>query len=96
MLVGRIVAGCGTGMNTATAGVWQAETSKMRSRGKLIVIQMASCIFGVVISNFLTLGFSFAEGSVAWRFPLAFQICEYISHRADIACLLQYVVRELT
>ena len=28
-------------MNTATAGVWQSETSKMRSRGKLIIIQMA-------------------------------------------------------
>ncbi|CAL5874185.1 uncharacterized protein PFLUO_LOCUS8473 [Penicillium psychrofluorescens] len=74
MMAGRIVAGSGTGMNTATAGVWQAETSRMNSRGKLIVIQMANCIFGVVIANFLTLGFAFAPGSVAWRFPLAFQI----------------------
>lgn len=40
MMVGRIVAGVGTGMNTATAGVWQAETSKMNSRGKLVIIQM--------------------------------------------------------
>jgi MFS family permease len=38
MMVGRVVAGVGTGMNTATAGVWQAETSKMRSRGKLVII----------------------------------------------------------
>lgn len=75
MIVGRIVAGLGTGMNTATAGVWQAETSKMRSRGKLVIIQMANCITGFSISNWLTLGFSFTKGSVAWRFPLAFQIC---------------------
>ncbi|KAL2014737.1 hypothetical protein VTN00DRAFT_2262 [Thermoascus crustaceus] len=74
MMVGRVVAGLGTGMNTATAGVWQAETSKMRSRGKLVIIQMANCITGFSISNWLTLGFSFAPGSVAWRFPLAFQI----------------------
>lgn len=74
MMVGRIIAGLGTGMNTATAGVWQAETSKMRSRGKLVIIQMANCITGFSISNWLTLGFSFAKGSVAWRFPLAFQI----------------------
>ncbi|KAL3426756.1 hexose transporter [Phlyctema vagabunda] len=74
MMVGRIVAGLGTGMNTATAGVWQAETSKMRSRGKLVIIQMANCITGFSISNWLTLGFSFTKGSVAWRFPLAFQI----------------------
>lgn len=30
MMLGRIVAGLGTGMNTATAGVWQSETSKVR------------------------------------------------------------------
>lgn len=76
MYVGRVIAGLGTGMNTATAGVWQSETSKMRSRGKLIIIQMANCIVGFAISNWLTLGFSFAPGSVSWRFPLAFQICE--------------------
>lgn len=40
MIVGRIVAGIGTGMNTATASIWQAETSKMSSRGKLIIVQM--------------------------------------------------------
>ncbi|KAF3765368.1 putative MFS sugar transporter [Cryphonectria parasitica EP155] len=74
MYVGRVVAGLGTGMNTATAGVWQSETSKMRSRGKLIIIQMANCITGFAISNWLTLGFSFAPGSVSWRFPLAFQM----------------------
>lgn len=74
MIAGRIVAGLGTGMNTATAGVWQAETSKMRSRGKLVIIQMANCITGFSISNWLTLGFSFAPRDVAWRFPLAFQI----------------------
>jgi MFS family permease len=76
MMAGRVIAGMGTGMNTATAGVWQSETSKMRSRGKLVIIQMANCITGFCISNWLTLGFSFAPGSVAWRFPLAFQICK--------------------
>lgn len=78
MYVGRVVAGFGTGMNTATAGVWQSETSKMRSRGKLIIIQMANCITGFAISNWLTLAFSFAPGSVSWRFPLAFQMCRSI------------------
>ncbi len=75
MFAGRVVAGLGTGMNTATAGVWQSETSKMRSRGKLVIIQMANCITGFCLSNWLTLGFSFCKGSVAWRFPLAFQCC---------------------
>ena len=84
MIAGRVIAGLGTGMNTATAGVWQSETSKMRSRGKLVIIQMANCITGFCLSNWLTLGFSFAPGSVAWRFPLAFQIC-----MSDVLPLLQ-------
>ncbi len=74
MMVGRVIAGLGTGMNTSTAGIWQAETSKMRSRGKLVIIQMANCITGFSLSNWLTLGFAFAPGSVTWRFPLAFQL----------------------
>ncbi|EZF32153.1 sugar transporter [Trichophyton mentagrophytes] len=74
MMLGRVVAGLGTGMNTSTAGVWQSETSKVSSRGKLVIIQMANCIMGFSASNWLTLGFSFAKGSVAWRFPLAFQV----------------------
>ena len=67
MMVGRVIAGLGTGMNTATAGVWQSETSKMRSRGKLVIIQMANCITGFSISNWLTLGFAFAPRDIAWR-----------------------------
>lgn len=88
MYAGRVIAGLGTGMNTATAGVWQSETSKMRSRGKLIIIQMANCITGFAISNWLTLGFSFAPGSVSWRFPLAFQMCELAPTlvRAFVVC----------
>lgn len=43
MTVGRIVAGLRTGMNTATAGVWQAETSKMNSSGKLVIVQLGEC-----------------------------------------------------
>lgn len=34
----------------------------------------ANCISGFSLSNWLTLGFSFLSGSIAWRFPLAFQI----------------------
>ena len=33
MIIGRIVAGLGNGLNTATAPVWQSETSKAAWRG---------------------------------------------------------------
>lgn len=51
MMAGSIVAGWRARMNTATAGTREAETSKMRSRGKLVIIQMADCITELSISK---------------------------------------------
>ncbi|KAL8671441.1 MAG: hypothetical protein Q9168_004070 [Polycauliona sp. 1 TL-2023] len=73
MIVGRIVAGIGNGLNTATAPVWQAETSKAAWRGKLVVIEMILNIAGFSLSNWVTYGFSFVGGPVSWRVPLALQ-----------------------
>lgn len=58
MIVGRIVAGIGNGINTSTAPVWQGETSKASWRGKLIVIEMIMNIAGFSLSNWVNYGFS--------------------------------------
>ncbi|KAK5092941.1 hypothetical protein LTR70_005195 [Exophiala xenobiotica] len=73
MIVGRIIAGIGNGLNTATAPVWQTETSQVAWRGKLVVIELVMNIFGFSLSNWVTYGLSFAGGPISWRFPLAFQ-----------------------
>jgi hypothetical protein len=73
LISSRIVAGIGNGINTATAPVWQGETSKASWRGKLIVIEMIMNIAGFSLSNWMTFGFSFLNGGISWRFPLAFQ-----------------------
>ncbi|KAK0811554.1 hypothetical protein LTR02_007880 [Friedmanniomyces endolithicus] len=75
MIVGRIIAGIGNGINTATAPPWQAETSKASWRGKLIVIELILNIAGFSLSNWVTFGFSFVPGPIAWRVPLA---CQFI------------------
>lgn len=74
MIVGRIIAGIGNGLNTSTAPVWQSETSKASWRGKLVVIEMILNIAGFSLSNWITYGFSFVGGPISWRFPLAFQL----------------------
>ena len=74
MIVGRLVAGFGNGINTSTAPVWQSETSKASWRGKLVVIEMILNIAGFSLSNWMTYGFSYTSGPVSWRFPLAFQL----------------------
>lgn len=52
---------------------WQSETSKAHKRGKMVMIEGALITCGIMISYWVDLGLSFAPGSVAWRFPLAFQ-----------------------
>ncbi|KAI2643153.1 general substrate transporter [Xylaria nigripes] len=74
LIVGRIVTGVGNGGNTATVPTWQSETSRAHKRGKLVMIEGALITGGITISYWLDLGFSFAPSSVAWRFPIAFQL----------------------
>ncbi|KAI1098407.1 general substrate transporter [Jackrogersella minutella] len=74
-IVGRIITGFGNGGNTSTIPTWQSETSRSHKRGKLVMIEGALITCGIMISYWIDLGFSFVENSsVAWRFPLAFQI----------------------
>ncbi|PWY65415.1 general substrate transporter [Aspergillus eucalypticola CBS 122712] len=74
MITGRVVAGIGNGMNTIAIPIWQTETARPKDRGKLIVFQLVTNIFGIVITNWMNYGFTFVpHSSVSWRFPLAFQ-----------------------
>jgi Sugar (and other) transporter len=74
MIIGRIVAGLGTGMNTTAIPMSQSETSQAKQRGKLIIIQLVLVLGGIVITNWMNFGFTFApDTQVSWRFPLAFQ-----------------------
>lgn len=73
MIVGRIIAGIGNGINTSIAPIWQGETSQVKWRGKLVIVETTLNIAGFSLSNWITFAFSFIPGPVAWRFPLAFQ-----------------------
>ncbi|KAK0200264.1 general substrate transporter [Desarmillaria ectypa] len=74
IIVSRIITGVGNGVNTATAPVWQSETTKPSLRGKAVVLGMIMNIAGYAISNWMTFGLSYVEGNISWRFPLAFQL----------------------
>ncbi|MCJ1270284.1 hypothetical protein MMC22_010180 [Lobaria immixta] len=72
---GRLVTGFGNGLNTSTVPTWQSECSKSHRRGQLVMVEGALITGGVCLSYWLDFGFSFLEpSSIAWRFPLAFQI----------------------
>jgi MFS family permease len=48
LIVGRIVAGVGNGINTSTIPVWHSECSTAEQRGKALCIELALTIFGIV------------------------------------------------
>lgn len=51
IIVGRVVTGVRNGMNTIVIPIWQSETARAKDRGKLIVAQLVTNIFGVVLTN---------------------------------------------
>lgn len=73
-VVGRVITGAGTGLNTSSIPVWQSEMSKPESRGRMINLDGSTIALGTMIAYWLDLGFSFINNSVQWRFPVSLQI----------------------
>ncbi|KAH8649135.1 sugar transporter STL1 [Xylariales sp. PMI_506] len=74
LIVGRIVAGLGNGVNTSTIPVWHSELMRAHDRGKGLCIELAINIFGVMTAYWVDYGMSFVQDSEAqFRFPLALQ-----------------------
>ncbi|CAK4019739.1 Sugar transporter STL1 [Lecanosticta acicola] len=75
LIAARLITGFGNGMNTSTVPTWQSETSKSHRRGQMVMIEGSLIVFGVMLSYWIDLGFSFLDPStISWRFPIAFQI----------------------
>ncbi|KAJ9639439.1 hypothetical protein H2199_006472 [Coniosporium tulheliwenetii] len=74
MIAGRIVAGLGNGLNTATIPVWHSELMKPSSRGRGLSIELAITVAGVMISYWTDYGMSYVNNEAQFRFPIAFQI----------------------
>lgn len=73
MIVGRIVAGFGNGMNTATIPVYNSEVSRPKNRGRDLAFGQAMLIAGVAVSYWFDYGLSFVNSDINWRLPIAFQ-----------------------
>ncbi|OBT85653.1 hypothetical protein VE02_05802 [Pseudogymnoascus sp. 03VT05] len=74
MIVGRIVAGLGNGINTSTIPVWHSELMQAKKRGKGLAIELAINIFGVMTAYWVDYGFSYVNSAAQFRVPLALQI----------------------
>lgn len=47
LIVGRLITGCGNGLNTSTVPTWQSECSKSHRRGQLVMMEGALITGGI-------------------------------------------------
>lgn len=74
LIIGRIVNGFGMGMTSSTCPIYQAESTKAKYRGRLVVLGSVSNTAAYMLSNWMNFGLYFSSGPLEWRFPLAFQL----------------------
>lgn len=74
MIVGRIVAGVGNGINSSTLPIWNSESVPAKSRGVHVTFELFITICGVAVAYWIDYGLSYTNTDIQWRFPLAFQI----------------------
>ncbi|KAF7194764.1 Sugar transporter STL1 [Pseudocercospora fuligena] len=75
LLAGRIVTGIGVGVMSSTVGLWQAETTRARSRGAYLVGQLLyGATLGLFLAQWINYGFYDHTGRVTFAFPVAFQL----------------------
>lgn len=62
------------GVSSSTCPVFQAECSKPRIRGKLVVVGSLCNTAAFCLANWMNYGLYFEGGPLQWRFPLGFQL----------------------
>lgn len=74
LLVGRIVTGVGVGILTSTIGLWQAETSPARSRGRYTTLELSVGGWGLIVAQWMNYGLRNNTGPIAFVLPIALQL----------------------
>ncbi|EMD00332.1 hypothetical protein BAUCODRAFT_102843 [Baudoinia panamericana UAMH 10762] len=74
LIVGRVITGLGTGIDSSTVPMYQSELSKKEWRGRLVSWEIWFIGIGIVAAYWIDYGFSYTTGAVAWRTPIAIQL----------------------
>ncbi|PGH23700.1 hypothetical protein AJ80_02306 [Polytolypa hystricis UAMH7299] len=74
LMVGRFITGIGTGIETSTVPMYQAELCEAHKRGRLVCSEALFVGLGIVIAYFFDYGMSFTGGPIAWRLPIGCQM----------------------
>lgn len=73
-MIGRYVTGIGTGIETSTVPMYQAELCEASKRGRLVCSEPLFVGVGIVVAYFFDYGMNSVGGPIAWRLPIACQM----------------------
>lgn len=74
LIVGRVITGLGTGIDSSTVPMYQSELCKREWRGRIVSWEIWFIGLGITLAYWIDYGFSYLPGSVAWRTPIAIQL----------------------
>ena len=74
LIVGRVITGFGTGIDSSTVPMYQSELCRKEKRGRLVSWEVFFIGVGIVFAYWLDFGMSYAGGAIAWRLPIAVQL----------------------
>lgn len=74
LIIGRVITGLGTGIDSSTVPMYQSELSKKGNRGQVVSWEIWFIGVGISLAYWLDYGFSHLSGSVSWRTPIAIQL----------------------
>ncbi|KAF2178797.1 general substrate transporter [Zopfia rhizophila CBS 207.26] len=74
LIIGRVITGLGTGIDSSTVPMYQSELCEKERRGRLVSWEVLFIGIGIVLAYWIDFGFSYIAGSIAWRTPIALQL----------------------
>ena len=74
LIVGRVITGIGTGIDSSTVPMYQSELSKKEWRGRLVSWEIWFIGLGIVSAYWIDFGCSYIHSEAAWRLPIALQL----------------------
>lgn len=74
LVIGRVITGFGTGIDSSTVPMYQSELCRKEKRGRLVSWEVLFIGIGISFAYWLDFGMSYAGGAIAWRLPIAVQL----------------------
>lgn len=74
LIIGRVITGLGTGIDSSTVPMYQSELSKKHNRGQVVAWEIWFIGIGICLAYWIDYGFSHLTGSIAWRVPIGLQL----------------------